>query len=290
MHDFLASIGFRSIHTRKDMDRLIEWVLEKPDAVSIVSTGPESNLAQAVRDVEGHAGVCVVGQIDEKGDIIPEYYYPYLNSTHASSEGHISCEKQADRDGFIGMLEDYRMGMALIFFVKNTAEVLKKFQDDPFHAYFHQVTLSALASDGVILMPVEISEKVLEKAEKDKERRRELIKEAHEGDPAAMEAIARSDIHEYHRVMQKLEESDMYTVVRTFFMPYGIDTERYYFMGTIQACRLIENKYTGEKFYRMLIEVNDMQLMLAIHEADLLGVPEPGMRIKCHAWLTGEIR
>ena len=290
MHEFLRSIGFSSVRTAKDLDKLINWVTEKPDSLNIVSTGGESNLAQAKREVSGHAGISVVGEIDEAGRIIPEYYFPYITSTHVSSEAQISCEKQSERDGFIGMLEDMRMGMALIFSASNVSELMKRTMQDPINDFYHKCLLSALASDGTVLLGQDIPEPALKHAREEHENRMRLIREAHEGDPMAMETIARNDIREYHNVMRRLQETDIYTVVKSFFMPYGIETERYYFMGTILACQLVTNEYTDELFYRILVETNDMQMIVAINSQDLYGIPEPGRRLRCHAWLMGEIK
>ena len=290
MHEFLKSIGFSGIHTSKQLDALLNWVLEKPDSLNIISTGHETNLAQAQRGVSGHAGISVVGEMDENGTLIPEYYYPFISSTHISSEARISCEKQSERNGYVGMLEDFRMGMALIFSVHNVAEVAKRLIDDPFHTRYRKCLLSALASDGMILLGQEIPERVLQKRQDELKERRRLMREANEGNEKAIEALAGKDIHEYHTVLHRLNDHDIYTLVKSFFMPYGIETERYYFLGTILACRLAINEYTGEKFYNMLVDTNDMELSLAINEADLLGIPEPGLRIRCHAWLMGEIK
>ncbi|MBQ1377370.1 MAG: DUF3881 family protein [Lachnospiraceae bacterium] len=289
MHDFLRSIGFRSLNTRKEMDKIIDWVLEKPDSLSIVSTGRESNMAQANRDIAGHAGISVVGEIDETGKLIPEFYFPYIGSTHTSSEAQITAEKQVERNGFVGMLEDHRLGTALIFTVRNHTDAMKRRMDDFYNIWYRKVNLSALGTDGIILLGQEISEKVLKQAEEDKKKRRRLMREAHEGDASAMETIARNDIHKYHLVMRRLEETDVYTVVKSFLMPYGIETERYYFLAAIKASQLVENPFSHEKFYRLLLEVNEIEMVLAINEKDLTGIPEPGRRIRCHAWFMGEI-
>lgn len=288
MHDFLRSIGFSSLKSKKQLQELTEWVLEKPDHLSVVSLDSESNLAVAEREVAGHAGIAVVGEMDEQGVLIPEYYYPYISSTHLSSDSRISYDKLHKKTGFIGMCEDFRMGMALIFNVRNITELYRNEMDGPFGRPFTKVNLSALASDGTVLLPCVQTEKAVLKGQ-DAERER-LYKDACDGNQAAMEALASQETERFHRVMDRLHETDVFTVVDSFFMPHGMESDQYYFMGTINAVQKIRNELTGEFYYRMVIDANGMTVLTAINEKDLIGSPEPGYRLKCHAWLTGELK
>ncbi len=290
MHEYLRAVGFRSIRTKKQLNGLIDRVIKDPDHLSIVSTGEETNLAVAEKEVSGHAGIAVVGEIDEQGTLVPEYYFPYLSSSQISSEAHLSWEKQAAKDGYIGMCEDYRMGMALIFFVRNMTEIARSEYEDPFHADFSKVAFSALASEGTVLLPLLKNEKVLKKAEEDTRKRSRLMEQAREGSPEAIDAIARSDMQAYQRIVHRLRESDVFTVVESFFMPYGMESDQYYLMGDILALQTVTNEWTKEQFYRMLVNSNGMTLSVAIHTEDLEGVPAVGDRIKCRAWLMGDMK
>jgi len=292
MHDFLASVGLKTLHNKTQLKTLTDWVIDKPDRLNIVSNGEEGNLAVAEREVAPNAGVAVVGEIDEKGELMPEYYFPYLNSAHISSEAHLSYEKLSSREGFSGMCEDFRLGMALIFFVKNVTDVMKADQVHAFDFPFKKVALSLLASEGTVILPLYQNEKVLKQAQEDRERRRRIMEDIHiHDDPGgSLEEVARRDMQQYDLLMRRLEATDIFTVVDSFFMPYGMESDRYYLLGRILSCQLLVNQFSGEEFYRMLIEVNDMTLSLAIHKDDLLGVPEPGCRIRCRGWLIGSFK
>jgi len=249
MHDFLRAIGFQSIRTKKQLKLLIDWVLERPDTLSVVSKDSESNLAQASREICGHAGVSVVGEIDERGNIIPEYYFPYIISNQISSEAPLSYEKQSDKDGYVAMCEDMRLGMSMIFSVRNVTEVMKQEEDFGLGLGFQKVSLSALAKDGRVLLPVD------------------------ETQPP-----------------KNIQDADVYSVVNTFFMPCGMECDQYYLMGKILSKQIYQNGITKEIFYRLIVEANGISMCVAINEHDLEGVPEVGYRIKCHVWLTGDLK
>ena len=288
MHEFLRSIGFAQITNKKQLKPLMDWVIENPDHLSVVSVSAENNLAVAEREVSGHAGVAVVGELDERGVLVPEYYYPYITSTHISSEAHISYEPQSDKDGFIGMCEDFRLGMSLIFNIRNITEVIREEQNDGFDTPYRKVILSALASDAIVLLPIAENERVLK--ENRREAHQRLLQDASTGDPQAMETLAGEDLRTYTKVMNRLHDTDIFTLVDNFFMPYGMASDRYYFMGRILARQLLTNSITGEKFYRILVDSNGVKLLTAVNEQDIMGVPEIGCRLKCHAWLSGEIK
>ena len=90
MHEYLKAIGFSGITNKREQDRLEKWVLEAPDRFSVVSYKPGVDLALAERSCGGHAGVAVLGEVDESGIIVPEYTFPYLDGQVTSSQGRIS--------------------------------------------------------------------------------------------------------------------------------------------------------------------------------------------------------
>ncbi len=290
MHGFLRSIGFLSWTGKDKLKTLTDWVLRQPDRLSIVQNGPEGNLAMAEREVAGHAGVAVVGEIDERGDLVPEYYFPYLNSSHISSDARLSYDRQSSKNGYIGMCEDFRMGMSLIFTVKNVTETMKQEAQDGRVPAFRRVALSALAHDGMVLLPMMEPQKVLKSRRKEMEQRARLLEEARAGSQEALDALTLFDMRDYQQVLRHLDDTDIFSMVESFFMPYGMESDQYYFMGRILTVQLLTNPLSDERFYRMLVESNGMEVMVAVNEADLTGVPSPGCRLKCKAWLMGEMK
>ena len=287
MHSYLRSIGFDSVKTKDQEKALVDWVLENPSRMSVVSLDREANLAMAEKDVNGHAGIAVVGEIGESGGLVPEYYFPYLSSTHISSTAPLSYEKTANRDGFSGMCEDDRLGLAMIFDVKNVTDVVRDQQDLLLGSVsFQRVMISALLREGTVLLPITDCKKAPANSRRTFERR---LNEAEEqGDLEAVGRLAREEMLRYGRAIQRIRETDVLTVVESFFMPSGLESCSYYFLGEILSSALILNEITKERFYRMVLSVNGVEFTAAIHENDLQGIPASGLRLKARGMLMGE--
>ena len=256
--------------------------------MSVVSLDRESNLAMAEKDVNGHAGIAVVGEIGESGGLVPEYYFPYLSSTHISSTAPLSYEKTATRDGFSGMCEDDRLGLALIFDVKNVPDVIRDQQDLQLgSASFQRVMLSMLLREATVLLPIGAKNSVPANSRRTFER--SLTEAEEQGDLEAVGRLAREEMLRFGRAIQRIRETDVLTVVESFFMPYGMESYSYYFLGDILSSALILNEITKERFYRMVISVNGVEFTAAVNEKDLQGIPSAGLRLKAKGMLMGEL-
>ena len=82
---------------------------------------------------------------------------------------------------------------------------------------------------------------------------------------------------------------DIFTIVDTYFMPYGVECDMYSIMGEILAIRERENYVTNEKLYQMKLNVNELQFDICVPKKEVLGEPEIGRRFKGTIWLQGEI-
>ncbi|MBQ7601556.1 MAG: DUF3881 family protein [Lachnospiraceae bacterium] len=288
MHAFLRSIGFDSVKTKDQEKALVDWVLENPSRMSVVSLDREMNLAIAEKDINGHAGIAVVGEIGEQGGLMPEYYFPYLGATHISSTAPLSYEKTATRDGFSGMCEDDRLGLALIFDVKNVTDVVRDQQDLLLgNPSFQRVMLSMLLREGTVLLPIGDRKKAPANSRRVFEKR---LNEAEEqGDLEAVGRLAREEMLRFGRAVERIRETDILTVVESFFMPCGMESYSYYFLGEILSSALILNEITKERYYRMVLSVNGVEFTAAIHENDLQGIPSAGMRLRAKGMLMGEL-
>ena len=91
------------------------------------------------------------------------------------------------------------------------------------------------------------------------------------------------------KLSQKIKKSDVYTLVDTFFMPYGVECDMYSIMGDIESFTEEENRLTKEKIYVMDISCNGLPIRVCINKEDLLGEPGIGRRFKGNVWLQGKI-
>ena len=172
MHEFFRVIGLESIKTKEQLRLLTDWVAEAPTKFRVATLSEDENLAMAERLITDSTGVAVVGSVDEQGILVPESYLPHLVSNVISSEAPLSVEKQASRNGYSGLAEDERLDLSLIFSVKNVTEAAKNQKEGMLTGQlFRRVSLSLLLSDGTVLLPIAVPDRVL-KANEDREKRR----------------------------------------------------------------------------------------------------------------------
>ena len=94
----------------------------------------------------------------------------------------------------------------------------------------------------------------------------------------------------YTSLSKKILKEDIYTLVDTYFMPYGVECDHYSVLGEILDFHLIENQLTKEEIYIMTINSNELCFDLCINKKDLLGEPKVGRRFKGIVWLQGRIQ
>ena len=97
------------------------------------------------------------------------------------------------------------------------------------------------------------------------------------------------DIDMYAMISRRIVKEDVYSIVDSYFMPYGIECDQYNVMGDIVDCSEVKNVKTGDTVYEMSILCNDIQFDVCINKNDLLGEPQPGRRFKGVIWLQGYI-
>ena len=67
-------------------------------------------------------GVAVCGDMDVREHFYRQYYYPYFIGSGISSYADIVVEKRMDREAYVGICEDMKVGVSLIFHLQNTVE------------------------------------------------------------------------------------------------------------------------------------------------------------------------
>ena len=119
--------------------------------------------------------------------------------------------------------------------------------------------------------------------------RNRLISAARNGDEDAMESLTMEDIDTYSMISRRIVQEDIFTIVDSYFMPYGIECDQYNVMGEITEFVQTTNSRTGERLYQLSLLCNDITFDVCINEKDLMGVPEVGRRFKGVIWLQGKI-
>jgi hypothetical protein len=149
--------------------------------------------------------------------------------------------------------------------------------------------LSALSIDGTIMMPIIKNEYDKQKIKKASNERNQLIAQARMGDEDAIESLTLDDMDTYSIISKKIQDADVYSLVDTYFMPYGVECDQYSILGEIREVHMNTNRMTGEEIVFMTVECNELIFDVAINKIDLFGEPAVGRRFKGVIWLQGVI-
>lgn len=289
MHAYFRTIGFSELTERKELNKVIRDVVENCDRRKIVSIGEHRLFVELSKEYAYDCGITVCGEIDENEEFHVDYCYPFFNGSTVVNEDEIMVERHSDKLSFAGACDDYRVGITLIFYLLNAAEYLSEYEKGTLKDPRTTLTFSALARSGTILLPVQ---KKLTPAETEKalQQNNRLIAAAKSGDEEAMESLTMKDIDTYTSISNRIRrKEDVFTIVDSYFMPYGMECDQYSVMGEITEYDTTVNDYTGEKLHLLSIVCNDIPLDVCVNDRDLVGIPEVGRRFKGVVWLQGKI-
>ena len=288
MHNLLRAVGFSSISKRSQMREIIRDTVRTYDEKITVENHEDGVFAEFSKFYGADCGITVCGQYDDEGTFQVEYSFPFFRGTGITSREQVVVERHADKEAFAGACDDLRVGVTLIFYVQNAAEYMLE-KDKLQLNTDSSVTISGLASEGKILFPLQ-KDKEAVRVEKEKViNRTNLIAAARNGDEEAMESLTMEDMDTYSMISQRIATDDIFTIVDSYFMPYGIECDQYSVMGEILDFSTFRNTMTGEEICQMTIESNDMQYDICINRKDLLGEPQVGRRFKGVVWLQGQL-
>ena len=93
----------------------------------------------------------------------------------------------------------------------------------------------------------------------------------------------------YSAISKRIHKEDVFTLVDTYFMPYGVECDQYSVLGEIIDYNFVKNTLTDEEICVMILSCNDLQFDICINKADLYGEPAVGRRFKGTIWMQGYI-
>lgn len=290
MHRYLRAIGFSNLKSRLQVNNLLAYVIQNADEKKYTSTNDmDIMFAEYSMDFAKNLGITVRGEFNEENQFVFDYYFPYSRGTQISSYEDISIERHAEKESYAGICDDIKVGVSLIFYLQNVISYLKIKNADRLPIKGTSLILSALSVDGTILLPLEKRESDLKKTKKESINRSKLIAAARNGDEDAMESLTLEDIDTYTNISRKILKQDVFTLVDTYFMPYGVECDQYSVLGEIIDYQFVENKMTKEEICQMTICCNDLYFDVSINKKDLLGEPKTGRRFKGIIWMQGHI-
>lgn len=287
MHNYLRSIGFKNLGKKKDLDILIDDIVKNPDHKMIAEDSQGNVFAELSKEYGGVFGIAVRGEYIED-EFQMDYYYPYFIGSGITTEEKVEVERHSDREAYAGICDELRIGVTLIFYLQNVIEYLQE-AGSIAKRIPANTTLSALSAGGKILLPIYKNESQIESGKNYSQKRSHLIAAARDGDEEAIENLTLEDIDIYSMISRRVMTEDILSIVDTYFMPYGIESDQYSIMGEILNFYTVENKLTLEKSYVMTVESNNLVFDVCINQTDLLGEPAIGRRFKGNIWMQGRI-
>lgn len=290
MNQYLTAIGFGDIESKKELYEILTQVEQNFTHHELILQDEEMDYCEYRKEYSAGIGIILFGDMDMNSHFEKQYYFPYFEGKGITSYADVAIERRSDREAYIGICEDSKLAINLIFHLQNTLEYLKICQlNKHSRVRYMSVTLSALSNEGMILFPVSKSKNQKKQQKEDIYNRMKLINAAKSGDPAAIESLTLDDIDTYSKVSRRLITEDIFSIVDTSIMPYGIECDKYSILGTIMGFTTTENKVTKEELYIMDLEVNDLIFSLCIPKSRVVGEPAEGRRFKGNIWLQGKI-
>lgn len=288
VHKFLRAVGFSNIR-KKDLEIILDEIVEHPETMRITKDSEGSEFTELTKTFGDGVGIMVRGFYDENDIFQTNYYVPFSSFENISTQEQIDIEKHAEKESYAGVCDEVRVGVTLIFYLQNVADFLAEYRTNIHTKNVFGAKLSALSVEGKILLPIQ--QKVLEKqiANSKQEKRKQLIAEAREGNEEAIENLSIQDLDTYSMISKRIRKEDVFSIVNTTFMPYGIESDQYSILGEIKELDEILNPMTGEELYAMEIECNDLRFRVVINKNDLLGEPAVGRRFKGNIWMQGTV-
>ena len=287
MHKFLKSIGF-SDFKKKDLEIILNEIIARPQMVKVTKDSEGNEFAELSKEFAANVGITVRGNYLENDKFEMEYFYPYFYGTSLTTQEEITVEKHSEKESYAGVCEDSNIGVTLIFYLQNIADYLSEKNRRPSGEKMYGAYLSGLSVEGSILLPIE---KFKEKANKCRySERSQLVAQAREGDEEAIESLTLEDMDMYSILSRRVMKEDIFSIVSSTFMPYGIESDQYSILGEILDYTIVENAITKEIIYCMKIECNDLIFDICINGKDLIGEPAVGRRFKGNIWMQGSVQ
>ncbi len=289
MHKYLRAIGFSNLTDRKKLKELLTDVVMNADERNYTMNKEDVMLGEFCKNFTNEIGIAVCGEFDEEDKFVYDYYYPYLIGTGISSYEDVSVERHAAKDSYAGVCDDIKVGISLIFYLQNMIPYVKAQATGKLPIHGTTLTLAGLSLSGTVLFPVMKDEEQKLRLQRDSINRSNLLAAARKGDEDAIETLTLEDMDIYSTISKRIQTEDVFSLVDTYFMPYGVECDQYSVLGEITAVRMVTNEMTGEKIYVLTICCNELTFDVCINIIDLFGEPQVGRRFKGVIWLQGMI-
>ncbi|MCD8231801.1 MAG: DUF3881 family protein [Clostridiales bacterium] len=268
------------------MYKILDDVIYHPDERAVDQDSYGNEIACFTKYFGNDMGISVCGSflMDQKMQI--EYYFPFFRGSGISTTEPAEVERLAGREAYLGICDELKMGIPLIFYVNNVADVFRENRHCNLVLSNHTV-LSALGYSGKILFPVMKTKEMTAARQKTSKKRMDLMIQARDGDQSALENLTLNDMDLYASITQRVAKEDVLTIVESSIIPYGVESDQYTVIGEILNYYMVKNTVSQENVWILTVSCNDLKFDICINERDLLGEPEIGRRFKGRIWMQG---
>lgn len=289
MHQYLKAIGFGDLPDKRIINSILQWMEISFSEHKLIKVTQNMDFGMYRKEFGENIGLLAYGDVDETERFERVYYMPYLLGRGVTSYADVFIQRRIDREAYVGVCEDSKVGISLIFSLQNTLEYMKERQLSESSVKFRSVTLSGLANEGTILLPISKNEEQIKRQMEESRNRMMLQSAAKTGDQVALESLTLEDFDTYSKVAKRIVNEDLFTIVDTSLMPYGIECDRYSILGEIIDLQIIENELSNRKIYLMRLDINELQFDVCVPVDSVMGEPEVGRRFKGNIWLQGRV-
>lgn len=290
MHSYLRAIGFSEYTSKANVQKLLNYSSKAPDSQHELVGYGDDRVAEIKKDFGEGFGLIFNGTCIDDEYIDIDYYYPYVYSKVRPVNARINVEKRVFNNSFSAVFEDTRIGVSVIFYLQNAIDYMDIMaNNDEDSAALFNIYLSALSTSGTILLPINMTEKDYRRRALENSNRTRLIEKARMGDESAIERLTLEDMDTYSKLSSRVRTEDIFTIVDSCFMPYGLECDLYTIIADILNVRECVNSKTKENIYILTLNYNGVIIETAINKKDLTGEPLAGRRFKGTIWLQGRV-
>lgn len=290
MHKYVKAIGFHEIDSEKEWNHILSRAEEHFTDYDRIALEEGLDLCELRKSFGDKIGISSYGQVDEADERFRrESYFPYFEGSGISSYADIIVEQRSETHTYVGICEEMKIGISLIFHLQNGMEYQRELQSGNLPRRSTSITFSGLATSGKVLFPVLKSKEQAAQHAEERQNHMMLLSAAREGNPEAIESLTMEDIDTYTEVSRRIRNEDIYSIVDTSFMPDGLECDKYAVLGEILDVNMTENEWTGKMLYILRLEMNDLQFDVCVPAEKVVGEPAIGRRFKAKIWLQGHI-
>ena len=289
MHIYTKSIGFGDFSgsKMKEIERETKYAFTSHERRIL---DRDTDYCEYRKKFGERLALGLYGTVDMHEEFERDYAVPIFEGKGVTMYSDMTVEKRMDREAYIGICEDARVDISIIFYIQNAMEYLREKQNGNLRRKKISITLSGLALEGTVLLPVIKNEQKKKQQKEDFRNRMMLLSAAREGNEDAIETLTLNDMNLYHQVSQRIErKEDIFSIVDTYFMPAGVECDRYSIMGEIIAMDVDVNNVTQEEILILTLNVNEMIFDVCVPKHRVLGEPDVGRRFRTEIWLQGRI-